>query len=278
MTRVAALVLAALAGALLPSCKCGATKPPPAASATPAKPALPPLSAEGWLVALPVPGFGSASVAVPLGAIEPRPLVIALHGGADRPEWQCGTWVGIARSRPFVLCPRGVPTADPPGAARYGWDSTDKTLAELRAALKALKARFGAHVAPGPVVLAGFSTGTRAAVELARQEASFFSRLVLVAPEDDLVTPGLAGVFRRGGGRSVLLVCSDASCKSAAQRYALFLRGAGAATKLLELPQYGRVLDARVASAIAAEYAWLVEGDARFVPEPAPKPAAVDGG
>src|SRR5690606_1646561 len=53
--------------------------------------ALAPLRAPSWLVALDVPGFGSANVAVPLGARSPRPLVIALHGDADRPEWPCGS-------------------------------------------------------------------------------------------------------------------------------------------------------------------------------------------
>lgn len=276
--RAAALVVAALAGTLVPACKCRSEQPAPVASATPAPKPLPPLAAESWLVDLPVAGHGPSKVAVPLGAIEPRPIVIALHGGADRPEWQCGTWVGIARSRPFVLCPRGAPVSGHPDAPRWGWGSTDSVLAELRAALEALKARFGAHVAAGPVVLAGFSTGTRPAVELARREASFFSRLVLVAPEDDLITAGLAGIFARGGGQRVLVACSEARCKSAAQRYLLFLRGAGAATKLLELPEYGRVLDARVASAIGAEYAWLVQGDPRFAPETLARASSADGG
>src|SRR5262245_55783039 len=31
-------------------------------------------------------------VAVPLGAREPRPIMIALHGGSDQPDWACGAW------------------------------------------------------------------------------------------------------------------------------------------------------------------------------------------
>ena len=118
MTRSALLVAAC--ALVLPSlalgCKCSKTSTAPAPSAS-AQRLLAPLSAPSWLVPLPVSGFGAASVAVPVGAVEPRPIVIALHGGADRPEWQCGVWRSIAGPEPFVLCPRGVARS-----GRFGWD------------------------------------------------------------------------------------------------------------------------------------------------------------
>ena len=46
-------------------------------------------------------------VTVPLGAREPRPLVVALHGGSDRPEWACSAWRSISEGHAFVVCPRG---------------------------------------------------------------------------------------------------------------------------------------------------------------------------
>ena len=92
--------------------------------------------AGSWLVALDVDGFGKAALAVPLGANEPRQVVIALHGAADRPEWACGAWRGIVGPRPFVLCPRGVPRSDFAASdPRYTFGATDAVAAELRASL-----------------------------------------------------------------------------------------------------------------------------------------------
>lgn len=251
----------AAVGALATGCKGDRTPAPAASAASASAKSLPPINESSWLVELPVEGFEAASVAVPLGATQPRPVVIALHGGADRPEWACGTWVGIARSHPFVLCPRGVKVSDAP---RYGWESSDQTAKELRASLKALKARYGAHVAPGPVILGAFSAGTRPAVDILRSEPSFFSRVVLVAPEANLWSAGLAGIFARAGGRNLMFVCSDASCRSDAERYFVFSRGVGSQAKLLDLPEMGRVLDGRVAAAISEHFDWLVEGDDRY--------------
>jgi len=46
-------------------------------------------------------------VSVPLGAREPRPIMIAIHGGSDKPSLACSAWRGITEAYPFVVCPRG---------------------------------------------------------------------------------------------------------------------------------------------------------------------------
>ena len=135
----------------IPGCKCGGGSGTPGAasgsaaasagSAAPPKKKLAPLHAESWLIELPLDGFAPTSVSVPLGVTEPRPIVIALHGAGDRPEWQCGTWRGIADNRAFIVCPRGIPHPGfPASAPRYTWSDVAATERELRAALAALKA------------------------------------------------------------------------------------------------------------------------------------------
>lgn len=255
MTRrgvIAALLVSALAS----GCKCGTHS-----SATDAGKPLEPLTADSWLVDLTLASFGPALASVPLGAREPRPVVIALHGGADRPEWQCGTWTGIFQSRAFVLCPRGVAKGD-----RFGWGSAEATQKELRAALAALKERFPGHVDKGPVILAAFGAGTRHATEIARQEPEFFEKLVLVGVEPNIWSAGDAGVFARRGGKRVLFVCSDAKCDEWASRYFVFSRGAGAYSRVANAGNFGRLLDGRVASVIQKEVTWLVTEDKRFGP------------
>ena len=89
---------------------------------------------------LDVKGFGPATLALPLAATTPRPIVVVLHGARDRAEWQCGSFRGLLGGRVFILCPRGQAAS----AGLYWLGSVDEAEAELRAGLVALTARFGA--------------------------------------------------------------------------------------------------------------------------------------
>ncbi len=266
--RRAGCVVALAAALLVHGCKCrsqpaagdGAQPSASASASTPAPVVLPPLSAESWRIDLAVPGYEPASVALPLGAREPRPVIIALHGIADRAEWQCGTWTGISKARAFVLCPRGIRRKD--GNETFG--NVARTESELRAALAALKKRFGAHVAAGPVVLAGYSLGASHAVHVLKQEPAFFSRVVLIEGGHSEITPTIAGVFAKGGGKRVLFACGQSACERAAERSALFVRRAGADAELVMVPGVGHALESRMAKAIGEKFGWLVAGDARF--------------
>ncbi|MEO7037974.1 MAG: hypothetical protein ABI548_28665 [Polyangiaceae bacterium] len=191
-----------------------------AASSLAAVPLMQPLSASNWLVELDVPGFGPAQVAVPIGARGARPVVIALHGIAGRPEWACGAFRGIAGPMPFVLCPRGVLRSDLPAAdVRYTFGSAEDTARELRAALTELKRKYGAYIAAGPLIFGGFEVGADLAVAIARQEPTFFSRLVLIEASAGTWPPSHAAIFARQGGARVLFA------GSAAQRDTLILEG-----------------------------------------------------
>src|SRR6187402_2399597 len=109
--------------------------PAPLRSVDPSPPEPPKLSGE-QLQDLPVPGYGTAVVSVPLGAREPRPVVLALHGNYDRPEWQCEVWRTITGGFPWVLCPRGVPRSDAPKSEdRWTYTTAAKVGDEVRAAL-----------------------------------------------------------------------------------------------------------------------------------------------
>lgn len=215
-----------------------------------------------------MPGFGSSYVAVPIGAREPRPIVIALHGGADRPEWACGTWTGITKARAFVLCPRGVETSGSGGALRYGWGSQAEVERELRGALKALKARFAEHVASGPVTLVAFAAGVKYALELARTEPPFFARILVVGSEPDTWSAGRAAVYARAGGKRLLFAVSDPASRASSSTYWVFARGAGLETKLSDLGDLGLVLDAAVARALTPQFEWLVSDDPRYPKSP----------
>jgi poly(3-hydroxybutyrate) depolymerase len=223
--------------------------------------ALAPLAAAGWSVQLPVKGFGPATVAVPLGATAPRPIVVVLHGALDRAEWQCGSFRGVLGGRAFILCPQGVlATGD---GKLYGLGTFDESGAELRAALAALKARFGRYVAPSPIVLIGYGEGAAVAVDLARQEPSFFARVALVNGDAAAFNPSTAHTFAERGGKRVLFVCLTDACQNDGVERALLLQRGGVAAKSVRA-EAGPYFDERLVGSLRAHAPWLLEGDKRF--------------
>jgi pimeloyl-ACP methyl ester carboxylesterase len=224
---------------------------------------LEPLTAPSWRIQLPVSGFGPATVALPLGASTPRPIAVVLHGAADRAEWQCGSFRGVLGGRMFIVCPQGK--ARPELGDRFGLGNPDETSAELRAALKALKARFEGHVAPGPILLVGYAEGGEHALEIARQEPGFFSRVALVAGSPSALSSTSASVFTKKGGKRLLFVCTSAECEGNAAMRALWVKRAGGSAKSVR-HDVGPFLDAAFTTAIKGDFRWLLEGDSRFPP------------
>lgn len=227
-----------------------------ASASTSARVPLPPLAAPSWLVPLEASATG-ARVAVPLGTQVPRPILIALPGGADRPEWRCGSYHHVTQRSAFVLCPGGLGDGERPGLG-----PTAATRAELRALLPALKTRFGDHLAKGAVVLAALGASVPQAIEIALEEPRFFSRLVLVDGSLDGVSSGMVQRFATGGGKRVLAVCTrqSACAPDVVERLLVFER-AGVETRAL-LPERGAGLDGDVTALLAREYPWLVRDEA----------------
>jgi pimeloyl-ACP methyl ester carboxylesterase len=220
---------------------------------------LAPLDAPSWRSELLVKGFGAASVALPLGARSPRPIVVVLHGARDRAEWQCGSFRGVVGGGVFVLCPAGQAAE----GGRYGWGSFDETAAELRAALAALKERYGGHVAKGSIAIVGYAEGASIAADLARQEPSFFARVALVNGDPTSFSPSAGRVFAERGGKRALFFCVTSECDDRGAERAVLLARAGVAAKSVKR-DVGPYLDQRFTDSLKGEMAWLFEGDARF--------------
>jgi len=225
-----------------------------------AKAALAPFAARSWLESLEAPGFAPAKVALPLGAKSPRPILVALHGDDDRPEWPCGSYHHVTRLRAFVVCPTGIARGD-----RFTLRTISATKAELRALLPALKARHGSYVAKGSIVLAALGPSVAQALEIALEEPSFFSHLVLIDGSLDGLTLGVAERFAAAGGKSVLVVCTqDAeACKARADERLGALERAGVETRVLLAPS-ARGLDGDVTVLLAKEFPSLVRGEPRW--------------
>jgi predicted esterase len=221
---------------------------------------LSPLQAESWLVELPVEGFRAARVSVPLGATEPRPVVVALHGAGDRPEWACGGWRGVMDAYAFTVCPSGEPGGAPGG---FVWGNDIAVEREVNAAVEATRRRFGEYVAPGCTLLTGFSQGAiRMPPMLAR--GGWCPQAVLCEGAYDAVGKSFAEAFGASGGRRILLGCSQPFCAKVFASREANLRGAGIDVRTVYSGGRTHNLNGEMVSTLRKAWPWLVRDDPRW--------------
>lgn len=263
--------LAAASAELVPEAPVAATSdtsPAPSALAPPeAAPslALPPLDGSAELRPLVVPSYRDAVVSIPSGATDARPVVVALHGNFDRPEWQCDVWRGVTKAYPFIVCPRGVPRTDAPASQdRWTYGRPADVRREIDAALAALRVRFGDYVANGPIIYIGFSLGAILGVGIVSDDADRFPRAVLIEGGQSNWSAARAKAFASSGGKRVLFACGQRSCKSDALGTAKLLDKAGIETKSVYGGEVGHTYDGPVAEQITRALPWLVADDPRW--------------
>jgi predicted esterase len=226
-------------------------------------PKLAPLTDAVWLESLPMPPGHAAFVSVPLGATEPRPVMVGMHGAGDRPEWACGGYRAATDAFPFIVCPRGVPEgpSDPDKFASPGpkWIQED-----VASALRALRARFGPHVADGPLLYAGFSLGAIHGVKVIAENASLFPTALLIEGGYSEFTPVLASAYAKGGGKRIMLGCGKPACRPSFAATQRALERAGVEVLLLDTKTGRHNLDGPMMKALHDAWPRLVAGDARW--------------
>jgi predicted esterase len=218
---------------------------------------LPPLGGAPWLERLELPGGGVALVSVPLGATEPRPIMVAVHGAGDRPEWACGGWRGVARAYPFIVCPEGAPTGDD----RFYWLSTKELQRRVDGAVAAVRERFGGYVSNAPMVYAGFSAGAIYGASLVRDEADRFPTIAMSeGGYEELTDPTFAVRFHANGGRRVLLGCSTGpGCVARLSEARRLFERAGVEARVNDAGAVGHNLNAEVVQSLRRDWSWLVQ-------------------
>lgn len=236
----------------------------------------PPRRLEGKepFIALEVSGFGDAVVGIPIGATGRRPILVALHGNFDRPNWQCEVWRQISGGFPFVLCPRGIARRDVPKRMdRWEWSNTEQTDRELQAAIAALNQEYGDFVAKGPILLAGFSLGAILEVGILMRHPGQFGPVVLVeggqrgwsraAVQRIFLSSSDTGVVPEPWQR-VLFACGQWDCLKKSRPLVKRLERGGVEAKVVHGRGAGHTYDGTVAEAIGGEWKWLISGDERW--------------
>jgi predicted esterase len=225
----------------------GLLHPSPSASAVLA--ALPPLHGE-WLERLPT-SHGVAVATLPLGATTASPVVLGVHGAGDRPDWSCGGWRLASQSSAFVVCPQGSALSP----TTFAWSSAQQLGERSDAALEALAARYGAYVASGPLIYAGFSQGATLSQKYLLAHAARFPIAILAEGGYGTWNDArFASAFRAGGGRRLVLVCGTPGCFTHARRAVPPLEHAGLQVLVVGDDRAGHNLNDRMQRAL--QEAW----------------------
>lgn len=221
---------------------------------------LAPLANHAWLEPIALPSGHRAVIAVPLGAMEPRPIVVGVHGAGDRAEWACGGYRIATGAFPFVVCPEGVSA----GGEKFSTADSKRLESDIRAAVDATRTIFGTYVAPGPLLYAGFSLGAMHGVAVVSHSGALFPRVLLLEGAFRGWSPKSARQFVDGGGARVMLVCAAATCDAAFAGAKRDLEQAGAKVEIVAAGTRRHNLDGPMMKVLAHHWPWLVEGDTRW--------------
>jgi pimeloyl-ACP methyl ester carboxylesterase len=196
-------------------------------------------------------------VGVPIGAREPRPLMIALHGGSDHPEWACNAWRGITNSYPFLVCPRGIGME-----AALAWSTPAETKARILRAVAATRQIFGTWVRDdAAIVLVGFSMGATQTAYLAQSEPMRYRRVALAesayAPDPAMQ---FAAPWVKGGGERAIFLCTTLGCEATYRKAARNVAAQHVPTRLNIAGTTEHGMWDQVVRSMRRDWPWLIEG------------------
>jgi predicted esterase len=232
-----------------------------ASAASPASPAarteLKPLLGVAWIEHLDLDGGHEAYVCPPIGAREARPLIVAVHGAGDRPEWACGGWRMVAGEYAFVVCPQGM-KMDP---TRFAWDNPETIRKRVASAIAAARVRFGEYIAEGPTLYVGFSQGATLAGPTLLDPTQAFPFIALAEGGYDLLrNRAFLGKLKARGVESVLLACGTPGCFASMRAIEPNLSAAGIQALIGGDPKSGHNLNGEMQAGLQKVWPEFVAG------------------
>jgi len=234
----------------------------PDASATPVRSVLVPIAGPR-VVQYDVEGFGPVTVDLPVGATGKRPVLVALHAHAIRPEQACADWRRASGDWPFVVCPFGVPARagkhDPVtvGTAEY-------SAREIEAGLEVLHRKFPEHAVISPVVFAGYSLGAKVGADVVGRLGPRVSAAVFGEGGYDVLTQAVVDGYARAGLHRAFLLCSTRACELSFEPVAARLRKAGINVRIAGAGSTRHPFEGEVIEVARRNWPWLIEDDPRF--------------
>jgi pimeloyl-ACP methyl ester carboxylesterase len=219
---------------------------------------------------LPVEGYAKAVVVEPPDDGRVRPLIVATHGAGGRPEAHCERWEEIVGSSAFIVCTRGrgMNTHLPEPERGYFYDGHHELGRELDATFVALEQRYGGRLDTRAAVFAGYSQGAAMGILALHEKperAARFGGVVLVEGGTGDWNVALSERMVKLGVRRVAFVCGQASCIDAAETTKPWLARAGLPLRVDYARGAGHTYRGAVGPLVEQAFAWVVEGDTRFV-------------
>ena len=219
--------------------------------------ALPPLGGAAWLEPIELDDGELAYVTPPLGAEDPRPIIVGVHGLGDRGDWACGGWRLASSNYAFVVCPQGKSL----GGGLHAWESPEAVRRRIELAVSAVRKRFGAYVAEGPMIYAGFSQGANRAEATLLNEAHLFPVAILVEGAYRILqSPSFARKFRAGGGQRIVIACGGGPCFDSAKAEKVQLERAGLEVIVTGDTHAGHSLNKQMQNALQRVWPDVVRG------------------
>jgi len=231
------------------------------AARAPGESPLPPLDHVSWLEQLPLADGNHAVIAPPVGAREPRPLIVAVHGAGDRADWACGGWRLAASEYAFVVCPEGLKF----DAQRFAWDSPRTIQRRVDAAIDAARARFGPYIARGPLLYAGFSQGATLARDALLEIPGRFTAVALAEGGYELLHDvGFLQKLAAAGTTRLMIVCGSDACFRTANSVKSAVARAGIEPVIAGDPRSGHNLNERMQEALRVRFPEVVAASSNW--------------
>lgn len=229
----------------------------PTGGSSGSKPPLAPLSNVAWIEHLDLDEKHEGYVCPPIGAREPRPLIVAVHGAGDRAEWACGGWRMVAGEYAFVVCPQGMKM----DATRFAWDNGETIRRRVASAERAARARFGEYIAEGPTLYVGFSQGATLAGPTLLDSAQSFPFIALAEGGYNLLRDrAFLGKLKARGVESVLLACGTPACFTSMRGVEPSLTAAGIQALIGGDPKSGHNLNGEMQAGLQKVWPEFVAG------------------
>lgn len=222
----------------------------------------PPLSAVSDLLEIADVGAVKASVplslAVPIGARQPKPVILVQQAVDSDPSHLCREIQSLTQRNAFVLC-QALAVDGPSGSELREPGEAEQ---QLQQGLGEVKRSFSSYVARGPAVLVAVGDLSRHVAFMVRKEPSFFARVLQVSADLEGWTAGAATLFAQRGGERLLFGCAKPEMLDAAAHRATLVkrRGAEARAVLYE----GAMQRSDFLRFLREHWSWLVQGDQRF--------------
>lgn len=205
-------------------------------------------------------GFEIAA-SLPIGTHTKRPVVVGIHGSKDRHDLTCARWRRVFVGWAFIVCPQGVPYR-----GGLAWGAPSNMIERIDRSLAMLRERYGAWVADGPVVYAGWSLGATRGPSVVALRPGLFEPVVLAEVGHTRIDANASvSALRKAHVEHPIVACATNRCAQFVKRLQRAADGDRLRVGFVDAGiGRGHLFDELMAREIGTAIAHAIENDARW--------------